>query len=297
MTEISGAVGYTLLKHNNVNENILLFSDIHDGVTYCEGDNSIGIHTLLDECTKEGITVFLEESLRRSDISLSELWQAEHTQALRDLNLQNLKIIPIDIRCLLIPFSWELYVNNKTDSSDIKITLREYLSILNDFFNFEYTELMTKYVLPNIRETFGYATTRSMLLRHFYYLKEIVSKYLDKQKKYLDYTLEQIITEGRTDLLEKINNILSMVMEWYIILLICNCRTNMIIHVGLAHSSNILELLTTVYQYNIKSQTGINKMQDLGSINTPAASACVAVPTQNDNSTIHSLFRKKYHFN
>ena len=34
-----GLVGYTLLEKDN--KNILIFADIHDGVTYC--DNSTGI--------------------------------------------------------------------------------------------------------------------------------------------------------------------------------------------------------------------------------------------------------------
>ena len=79
MTEISGAVGYTLLKHNDLDNNVLLFSDIHADVTYCEDPNSKEIHELLEESVENDIAVFLEEGLREESIKLESLWNAPHT--------------------------------------------------------------------------------------------------------------------------------------------------------------------------------------------------------------------------
>lgn len=289
MTEISGAVGYTLLKHPDINESVLLFSDIHADVTYCNDPNSKEIHTLLDECTEKGVTVFLEEALREQGISLESLWNAPHTEALRELNLTNYKIIPVDIRSLLIPFSWELC---KENTPNCEMTLREYLGNLDEFFNFQPSECIIKYILPAIKQSLGYARTRKMLIVQFYLLKKIFTKYIHSKKQYWDYTIGQLLREDKTDILEKINMILSMIMEWYIILLVNNCQSNMIIHIGLAHSSNVLEILNSIYQYKIIKQAGINKMTDLKDVTTAQVSACVRGPGTNLD-----LFKKKYHFN
>jgi hypothetical protein len=291
--EISGAVGYTLLKHPDIEESILLFSDIHADVTYCENPNSREIHTLLDQFTKKGITVFLEEALREINIQLEPLWStAYHTEALRLLNLTNHKIRPIDIRPLLIPFSWELCQSR--NNQNCLMTLREYLEEIEKFFKFESISCIIKYILPEIRQSLGYARTREILVIHFYLLKEIFEKYLYANQQYWDYTIKQLLDENKTDILEKVNMILSMIMEWYIILLINNCQSHMIIHIGLAHSTNVLELLTSIYKYKVTKQTGINKMTDLQNVTTPQVSACIRVP---DKYHGLELFKKKYHFN
>ncbi len=287
-TEISGAVGYTLLKHIDIEESILLFSDIHADVTYCEDPKSKEIHELLDECTEKGIAVFLEEALRETNIQLESLWDAPHTAALRELNLTNYKIIPVDIRSLLIPFSWELCEQNESQCS---ITLREYLREIDELFSFQPCICITKYILPLIKQSLGYPRTRKLLINHFYLLRKIFAEFIHNNKQYWDYSIKQLL-DGHTDLLERINTMLSMIMEWYIILLVSNCQSHMIIHVGLAHSSNILEILTSIYQYKITKQAGINKMTDLRDITTEKVSACVRPPAENLN-----LFKKKYHFN
>ncbi len=285
-TEISGAVGYTLLKHPNIKEFILLLSDIHADVTYCKDVNSKEIHTLLDEYTEKGVTVFLEEALREDNIQLEALWNAPHTEALRNLNLTNYKIIPVDIRQLLIPFSWELCEGNK---EQCEMTVRQYLEELDHFFTFQPIQCMIKYILPQIRLSLGYPRTRKMLIIYFYLLRKIFAKYLHENKQYWDYTIGKLVSEKKTDILEKINMILSMIMEWYIILLINNCQSNMIIHIGLAHSSNVLELLNSIFQYQITQQAGINKMTDLQNVTTPKVEACIRANL--------NLFKKKYHFN
>jgi hypothetical protein len=149
-----------------------------------------------------------------------------------------------------------------------------------------------KYILPAIKKSLGYARTRKMLIVQFYLLRKIFAKYIHSNKQYLDYTIKQLLDEKKTDILEKINMILSMIMEWYIVLLVNNCQSHMIIHIGLAHSSNVLELLTSVYQYTVTKQAGINKMTDLKDVTTPQVSACVREPGTNLD-----LFKKKYHFN
>ncbi len=288
MTEISGAVGYTLLKHTDLPNKIFLFSDIHAEVSYCTDPNSKEIHELLDESVEKDIEVFLEEGLREESVHLESLWDAPHTEALRKLNLTNLKIVPVDIRSLLIPFSWELCEESEYNCN---MTLRTYLTDLDELFNFRPCRCMIKYILPNIKMGLGNLRTRKMLIVHFYILKKIFSKYIIKKRKYWNYSIRELVKD-HCDILEKINTILSMIMEWYILLLINNCQSNLIIHIGLAHASNILEYLSSIYGYSIIRQIGINKMSDLSGVTTTQVSACVKGPDIDKG-----LFNKKYHFN
>jgi hypothetical protein len=80
--------------------------------------------------------------------------------------------------------------------------------------------------------------------------------------------------------LEEINNITSMIMEWYILLLSINNNTNSILHLGLAHSNRILEFLLDVYSFYIIKQSGINMIEE---INSNEPEACLMVPDDINN--------------
>jgi hypothetical protein len=107
---ISGFVGYSYLKYEDkdnydIKKELLLLADIHDGVSYCKQKS-----TMIDEflTLNDKHTILLEETIREH-VSLTDLWpNSIHTQRLKTLNNNNNKIIPVDIRSLLIPFSWEL---------------------------------------------------------------------------------------------------------------------------------------------------------------------------------------------
>ena len=89
--------------------------------------------------------------------------------------------------------------------------------------------------------------------------------------------------------LERINNLISLIMEWYIILLIHNNIQNIIIHCGLAHNGRLLDLLTKVYRFNIVEQKGINKIGDLP---PSIPSACIFLPYN-----VIGMFNNKYGYN
>jgi hypothetical protein len=76
------------------------------------------------------------------------------------------------------------------------------------------------------------------------------------------------------NILEEINNITSMIMEWYILLLIINNKENSIIHLGLAHSNRILDFLTDVYSFEVIKKTGINMIAQINQKHH----ACLLVP-------------------
>lgn len=279
---LSGSVGYTLLEYNSMY--VLLFADIHDGIEYCKQNNSEYIASFLNRHSNKN-KILLEEIIREQ-FKLTELWpNAKHTQELKKLNQSNENIIPVDIRPMLIPFSWELI------EEDIEMgnkTLDFYIGNLTQLFN-EESDLFNKYLKDNIQSM----TNKQNLLQssklsplvHYNELKTIFEEFKLYYKDFMSKSIVYI-KKNKIDILYRINNIISMIMEWYIVLLIHNDMKNTIIHVGLAHSNRILDLLTKVYRFKIISQVGINKMIEIPN-NVP--SACIMLP-----HNIQSVYNKKY---
>ena len=272
---LSGSVGYVLLKHKYSPKHILLLSDIHDSVNYCRQD-SVMIDKWLK--SKDNYDILLEEAVREN-LSLTDLWPgAEHTQRLKELNKTNKKIKPIDIRPLLIPFSWELLptiVNSKEYSKQINMSLEEYLSIIDKIFNYKSSKLMVQYIVPEIKKLNENIDSKikKLLLEHFEEMKE---SYLEFREDYKEYLKKSMIEIYKLDesILEQINEITGMLMEWYILLLVLNNNTNSILHMGLAHSNRILDFLTEVYSFEIIEKTGINYMKEIKN----APDACLLIP-------------------
>ncbi len=268
---LSGSVGYTLLKHKHTNKYILLFADIHDGVSYCHQD-SMMIDNFLS--IKDNNDILLEEVVREK-LSLTDLWpSAEHTQRLKKLNKTNNKIKPVDIRPLLIKYSWELL-----DTTHNKIyhdmTLEEYLSLIDDIFNYKNTKLMRKYFLPEVKKLDKVnIKLKEILLQHFDEMRQLYFEFIEENKKNLDKPMSELYKNNK-DMLEEINDMTSMIMEWYILLLILNSNTNSILHLGLAHSNKILDFLLEVYSFNIIKKSGINKINE---IDSDKPTACLMVP-------------------
>ena len=81
--------------------------------------------------------------------------------------------------------------------------------------------------------------------------------------------LSEIITideEGgelfyKSDILESIDEILSLIMEYYIILLLISDKRNTIIHTGLAHSSKIVDFLKDKFGYTVIESAGLDKIE------------------------------------
>lgn len=277
---LSGSVGYTLLKlRSDIHiKYILLLADVHDGVQYCEQD-SIMIDKWLG--MKDNNNVLLEEAVREH-LNLTDLWpSSKHTQGLKILNRNNIKIRPIDIRPLLIPFSWEL----SEISNDLpKMTLKEYLTELTNLFNLKKTKALMTYIVPEMKKLQSNEIFQVSLKIHFNELKEIYNEFIVVHNKYMNTSILELY-RYHIDVLEKINNIISMTMEWYALLLINNSMINTIIHLGLAHSNRLLDLLIYVYKFDIVAQSGINHMTDIS--NNPTA--CILVP-----SSVDDMFKKKY---
>lgn len=269
---ISGSVGYTLLQRNN--KYVLLLADVHDGVKYCEQD-SIMIDNFLN--LKDNNNVLLEEVLREN-FTLTDLWPGSpHTQRLKQLNIKNHKIKPIDIRPMLLPFSWELVAMNKMNQD---VILKEYLMLLDNFFNYKNTRFNINYIVPEIKKEFE---KKDLIIKHFHILKEKYNEFKKNNEEYMNTTILDL-SKNNNDILETLNQITSSIMEWYIVMLIHNSEKNTIIHVGLAHSEKVLILLTGPYRFNIVESKGVNIMDNL----QDTMKACIVVPPE-----INDIFTPK----
>lgn len=272
---ISGSVGYTLLKRND--KYVLLLADVHDGVKYCEQD-SVMIDNFLN--VKENSNILLEEVLREN-FTLTDLWPGSlHTQRLKQLNVKNHKIKPVDVRPMLLPFSWELIGMNKMNQN---VSLQQYLSHLEDFFNYKSTRFNNNYIVPEMKKTFD---KKNLIVKHFHVLKDAYDEFKKQNNKFMN-TKMMYLYKNNSDILETLNNITSSIMEWYIIMLVHNSARNTIIHVGLAHSEQVLILLKGLYGFEIVENQGVNNMTHLHD----TMRACLVVSPE-----INNLFNRKKYF-
>jgi hypothetical protein len=307
---LSGSVGFTLLFHEKSGKYVLVLADIHDGVEYCSTylnelditkliknltvsnltnesgfsrlekiyqltglKMSIGIADLLEELSHK-YNILLEETLKQEKTKLTDLWPgSHHTQQLKHLNINNDNIRPVDIRPLLIPFSWEILDTPIINYKYSTMTLKTYLEKIIDLFNLKETPLVSTYIRPEIKKLQDGMKFKYSLLSHFYELRKLFAKFLITYEAFLNIELGDIFKKDLI-ILNEINYIISCIMEWYTIVLIHNSSLNTVIHLGLAHTDNIIKLLTSVYQFKIITQSGLNQMLDI----TEDAKSCVYVP-------------------
>ena len=334
---VSGSVGYTLFEKNN--KKILVFADVHDGVDYCK-EASESMSEYLNKQLGDS-QILLEETIPAqilgddaNKLQLTDLWpNSKHTQELKKFANENSDSIKaIDIRPILIPFSWELIEQNKKLG---KFIFADYIKFIDNFFfffHFLFEKLITKELekLDNIsQKSINKLQTSSyyLFLPLIYLLirntmsdpeikqsdqpqNDIIKKdninkakvidHLDEihemflvlkmeTKKDMDKPLEYFMVE-REEVLHKVNYILSLIMEWYMILLITNIKKNTIIHTGLAHSSNLVILLEKYYKYDKISQYGVNEINQFENENMPIS--CVKLPAD-----VGDKFNKKFGLN
>jgi len=272
---LSGSVGYTLLENLKINKKVLILADVHDGVSYCERD-SVMIDSWL--ASKTPTNDILLEEIVREEFKLGDLWPSSvHTRRLKELNQKNQKIIPIDIRPLLIPFSWELL---ETDARNeiANMTLNNYLMGIDNLFNYRSSKLMKLYIAPQVKKLHQNSDDKIkiILLNHFEEMKQLYIDYRQRNKDYMDKTISEIF-RLKPLILEEINNMISMIMEWYILLLVLNSKTNSILHLGLAHSNRVLDFLIEIYQFKTLKTNGVNKISEI--INTSnEPKSCLLLP-------------------
>jgi hypothetical protein len=289
MKNIYGTVGYTFFYSKEKPNFILILSDIHSKLNYCE--NFIEISEWMKN-NMNNINILLEE-VSREDFVLGELWgSSEHTQNLKNLFLENQKIIhDIDIRPYIVPYSWELLkeVNNNTskyswtlldkkNDNSSEMLFKDYIDVVNQFLYFKLDKIKNK--IPNVyNKTF---LSNHPLYTHLKQLRAILDKYLIDHLHIMYKKMIDVYTNHR-NILEELNVILDSCMEWFIIAkmyeLNLTNNKNIIIHTGLFHSERVNNLLETMYNYKKIYEQGLNTIdaaEDAEVIkNTPG---CIVLP-------------------
>ena len=260
MINIYGTIGYTHLIHDNKKKDIIVYSDRHDSLQKCQDYITIGNY--FKSKFKKSI-ILLEEVDRDENEDLKELWPlSDHTQELKNLYIKNNKIIePIDIRPILINYSLSNEIINKVNANDKKITLYQYLTLIDDFFSLKNT-----YCNKKLNEFYTYDyLNKNMLGKHYLYIKKQYELFLNSYRELMYNQIDSFDIYTLNLLENSINKILDNAMEWYTCAIIYKYKKPIIIHTGLYHSEKILNLLKIYYNYSIKNEFGINSMNELDS--------------------------------
>jgi hypothetical protein len=234
-----GSIGYTFLTNHSIYPtHILVLSDNHSKLKYC--NNYIMISEWLKN--KMHINHILLEEVEREGKIFEELFtESDHTQKLKTLFINNSKLIhAIDIRPLLIPFSWEI--------------LEKY-SIKNDISLFSYLEKIDIYF-----DSKKIIDQKCQI--HFTIIRNIYLKFKIKYDSYFNKKITYIFIH-KIFILEELNNTLDNIMEYNIILSIYNLsvsKKNVIIHIGLIHAEKIVFWLNKLYLYKIVEDKGITSI-------------------------------------
>jgi hypothetical protein len=259
---INGSIGYIYLK--NFENQILLLSDNHSSENYCT-INKNNSKFISDWLSNKKSKVLLEEVPRMKGSELLELWSSKHIQKLKDLYLKQKlnenQIEGIDVRPLLIPFTLDIFKVDNIDKEYIEkiknMNIIDYLKLLDSFF-----ELKHQYFIENIGEVYV-VMNNEILKKHFLKLK---NSFIDLKK---DYSVNILVKNIDIVFQNNIDELLSSIMEWYTIAKIFyNNKIGIykfIIHAGLVHTTNLNEILTSLYQYkkiNSNGEIDINKIKD-----------------------------------
>lgn len=271
MNKISGSIGYVLLKDKNSEKYILIMSDIHSNQPYCDSGIMIDDYLKISNTTNNNI--ILEEVSRRG-VKLEPLWSdALHTVKLKNYFLENnsklsenKKIIPIDIRPYLVPFSWEILTNNNVDERKKNITLKNFLTKINLFFNIFNNELNMKPIKSFLDQILFYIQLKveqdTGIYQHYKSLQEYYYKFINDNSNLMESRLIDVLNNN-VKVLHEISQILSFIIEWFTILQIFSNTKNSIIHSGLAHTSNIVITLKKHYNFEEIEKKGVTKFDPI----------------------------------
>lgn len=281
MSIVFGAIGYTILNNITNGKKMLIFADMHDHLEKCKDS------VIISEWLKKKILnkfnknisksiLILEEVPRNknSSLKLKELWSTSlHTQELKNLYIDNPnEVNAIDIRTYLIPFNLEII---KPNDNDYKVKLKDYLIDIDNLFNKNFNELYNS--LSNDKKV---KFSNSKLGKHFNLIKNNYNNLLSKYNNVMDKLVTDIMN---TELMNDIEILLSDIMEFNVCVYITkHINERIIIHVGLAHSEKIIELLINLYEYKKIKEVGINKLNEL---NYKSMSGC-----QQIDNDIHNQF-------
>lgn len=284
---ISGTIGYIHLE--NVENQILLLSDNHSSEQYCTKNSQFISDWLLTKNSK----ILLEEVPRTEGSKLLALWKSKHIQQLKEIylkqNLDENQIEAIDIRPLLIPFNLDIFKIDNIDKEYIEklknTNIINYLESLDSFF-----ELKHKYFIDNIGNVYNKLDIdidNEKLKKHFFELK---NSFIDLKKQY-----DNVLDEKFKD---KIDELLSSIMEWYTIAKIFyNNKSGIhkfIIHAGLFHTTNLNKILIDSYGYKKINSDGIIDFENIKDENDDGV---INIKKTNDDDDDDNCLRIPSHVN
>lgn len=243
---------------------------MHDTLPKCQ--NKINMADWIKRKFKS--SYILLEEVPRDNIQLEELWTSEHTQELKNLFLNNHKIvIGVDVRPSLIPYSWEAIRKTK-DIDDFRLS--SFITDIDNFFCLNHYNMMMNFHLYNydkIKET--------TIGVHYLKIKKNFNEYLERNRESLQDYIFNIYKKNRK-VLEEINDILDDIMEWYICALIYQKQDKpIVLHAGLAHTEKVIDWLIHNYNYTIIKKQGINKLSET---DTETIKGCVRLSEEENDS-------------
>lgn len=208
------------------------------------------------------------------------MWpNADHTRQLKILKENHKNVIPTDIRPYLIPFSWQLLESSENSQSASAInkykelSINKYLFYFSEFFK-QRGKVYERFILPYYE--FIEDEDKKILIKIFSAIKNL---FIKNFKKYENLTLNEILKKDE-DYMHSIDNINSLIMEYYILLLIFSDKRDSIIHTGLAHSSRLKIILVEEFKFKIVEDVSMTQIENYtGSDNT---NACILNPSNSE---------------
>ena len=212
--------------------------------------------------------VMIEEVEKRTN-NLNFLWKGiKHSEKLYTLVRNNIDknnlILPVEIRHLLIPYSINLKIDEDIDKKYYNII--DFVINDNDKDN-ENKSLLMNQNIKNIKNKLDIKNSVSNSDKDL--LNNILIKIkedLNEIKSYFNINDKIKIKE---ELIEKTDNLLSIILEYYVIkTLIETKKKNIYIHMGLYHIENIINILTNPKlnnRFEILERQGINSLKQVES--------------------------------
>lgn len=274
---VSGSIGITILskQFSTGQKIIIILSDSHSHTNYCsfvnKDNKSIG--EFFDSIKNKQLLIE-EIPKTNKQILINEMWtDVPHVKEVRKYFLENSKSAEaIDIRFDFVPFTIELA---NTDEQFKRYLLKDYLSEINLFFNGKGSiyEKYFKNFFENDLQIFNINGDKSNDIK-----KNIVKYFKNMKKFYESFQKLNDSTLGELDntILYYIEILINRIMEFYVTLKLLSTLDTSIIHMGLYHTSNIIDILLKHHKFYIVYQNGINKFPPLVDDNNIIS--CIKIP-------------------
>lgn len=257
---IYGAIGYSILKNSELfqNSRIILISDNHDEEIKDCGSTvpDIQIESYLEYLLNNNYVTMIEEIPNLREL-VSLFPESSHVENIRKFyinNKDNKNMIPIDVR-------FELIDNHDEEYYD-KQKLKNYILKISEFFIFEH-----KFFIG--LSLYSEKIYDSILGVHYKYLLEKYELFKKEYDKFFGNEIKYI--PHKKVLIDKINEILSDIMELYILIklyeILNNGKGKIIIYAGLYHIDKIKKLLIKYYKYKEFENYGSTNINDISNEN------------------------------